>query len=163
MSCHKSTASRNLCFIIIVCSGLMWAGCASVNIQTAGETQQMRWQATDFQLHTVELQEREVYQYTLILEELQGKDVTFTHLKAKFQNNIHSRQFDWEKSGTWSLPAHGELRIPLGTYRYCNASDCQDWGPLAPVWNLTLRGTDSHGQPVQEVIRMRLPYIDETV
>ena len=75
---------------------------------------------------------------------------------------MSSPRFDWQKQGTWTLPAHGELRIALGTYRYCNLANCIDWGPLAPVWHLTLSGTDSHGQPVQETIRFRLPYIDET-
>jgi hypothetical protein len=140
----------------------MWAGCASVGVQTAGETPQMRWQATDLNYYTVAIEEREVYKYTLVLEDLQGRDVTFTYLKAKLQNNATSPPFDWEKTGTWTLSAHGELRITLGSYRYCHQVDCIDWGPLAPVWNLTLSGTDSHGQPVQEVIRFRLPYIDET-
>lgn len=147
---------------IILLIGLMWAGCASVQVRTAGETQQLRWQATDFHLYKVAIEDREVYKYTLILEELQGRDVTFTYLKADLRNNENSRDFDWEKAGMWNLPAHGELRIPLGTYRYCNQPNCDDWGPLAPVWDLTLIGTDSHGQPVQEIIHLRLPYIDET-
>lgn len=148
--------------LIIILISLTWAGCASVNVQTAGKTQHVRWQATDFELRTVAIDERETYKYTLILQELQGRDVTFTHLKAKFQNNAHSRRFDLEKTGTWTLPAHGELRIPLGTYRYCHAAACEDWGALAPIWHLTLSGTDSHGRPVQEVIRLRLPYVNET-
>ncbi len=162
MSSNCPLAYVKLRYGMIFLIGLMWAGCTTVQVQTAGETQQLRWQATDFHLYTVALEDREVYKYTLVLEDLQGRDVTFTHLKATFRNNEQSRNINWEKAGTWSLPAHGELRIPLGTYRYCHASNCRDWGPLAPVWKLTLSGTDSHGQPVQEVIHLRLPYIDET-
>ena len=142
--------------------GSLWSGCASVKVQTAGETPQLRWRATDFSYYTVAFDQRAVYKYTLILEDLQGRDVTFTALRAKLQNNATSPRFNWEKDGRWVLPAHGELRIPLGTYRYCNDVNCVDRGPLAPVWHLTLSGTDSHGQPVQQVIRLRLPYVDET-
>ncbi len=142
--------------------GLIGVGCASVQVHTAGETQRLRWQAKDFHLQKVAVEDREIYKYTLVLEELQGKDLTFTYLTATLRNNAHSRQINWEKAGMWNLPAHGELRIPLGTYRYCNLANCRDWGPIAPVWNLTLTGTDSHGQPIHEVIHLRLPYVDET-
>ena len=146
---------------------LFTAGCGTTGIgmgvQTAGETPTLRWRAMDLRNYTVALEEREVYQYTLVLEETQGTAITFTHLKARFWNSSQSWPTDWEKTGQWTLPAGGTLDLPLGSYRYCIFSNCWDWGPLSPVWHLTLTGTTAQGQPVRERIELRLPYVQEFV
>ncbi len=138
------------------------AGCATVAVQTEGEGQRLRWHATDFRSYRMGIDKRELYEYTLVLEERQGSTITFTALEAEFRNNVQSRRSAWRRSGHWVLPAHGELRLPLGTYRQCRLDQCRDWGPLAPIWRLMLRGTDEQGQVVREVIEMTLPSINES-
>lgn len=147
---------------LVLWLGLIAAGCSMVEVRTEGQGQALRWHATDIRQYTVAIKHQEVYEYTLVLEELRGTTVTFTTLQARFRNNLHSRPSDWKKAGQWVLPAGGQLRIPMGTYRHCHAGHCRDWGPLAPVWHLVLTGTDEQGQPVREVIEMSLPTVTAT-
>lgn len=142
--------------------GLLAAGCAMMEVRTSGQGEAIRWHATDFRNYVVATDEGEIYEYTLVLEEQRGATVTFTALQARFQNNPQSLGNNWEQAGQWVLPAGGELRIPLGTRRYCASERCRNWGPLAPVWHLVLIGTDGHGRPVREVLEIRLPYAAET-
>jgi hypothetical protein len=133
-----------------------------MGMRTAGEVQGIRWHTQDYHNYMIALEEREVYGYTLVLEETEGREVTFTTLHARIRNNPHSRDFTWEKTGTWHVAARGTLAIALGSWRYCLSANCQDWGPFAPVWQLHLTGTDGQGQRVHTIIQMRLPYVDET-
>ncbi len=142
--------------------GITLSSCAIVEVRTSGQGQTLRWHATDFRQYTVAYDKRESYDYTLVLQDLRGTTVTFTTLQGQFRNNHRSRRFEWKKVGQWVLPAGGELRIPLGTYRRCRSEFCRDWGRFAPVWHLVLMGTDGQGQPVREAIEMQLPYVAET-
>ena len=143
---------------------LLVAGCAptGMGVRTAGETAGLRWRATDFRNYIGTLQQREIYQYTLVLENATDRAVTFTHIKADIWNNHQSPGAEWEKKDQWVLPAKGTVDIPLGSYRYCISPTCRDWGPLSPVWHLTLAGATEAGQPIQEQIKLRLPYVQHT-
>ena len=134
-----------------------------MSTRTQGETQGMRWRTQNYRNYMIVIEEREVYEYTLILDETEGREVTFTQLKAHIRNNANSRDIEWTKAGRWHLAAGGTLEIDLGSWRYCSAVNCRDWGSLAPVWDLTLMGTDARGQPVHRVIEMRLPYADDSL
>ena len=140
---------------------IMWliSGCAATKIQTAGLTPTLQWRATDFRHYMVELENRQIYRYSLVLEDTQGQAITFTHLSAYIWNSPQSRQVTWQRSGTWVLPAHGTIDIPLGSYRYCLAINCKEWGSFTPIWHLTLSGTTAQGDPIREVIKMHLPYV----
>ena len=148
--------------LISVLIGLVLGGCAMLDVRTSGQSSTLRWRATDLRQYRALVEEREVYDYTLILEATQGNAMTFTRLQARCQNNLHSRPFEWEKTGQWRIPPQGQLRLPLGTYRTCLKANCRDWGELAPIWRLVLTGTDDQQQPVREVIEIRLPYIPAT-
>ncbi len=157
---------HTLCALLV---GWLLAGCATVanlkNIEMhiEGQDHLCRWHATDFRFSITGAEKREIYEFTLVLEETQGQTITCTQLDARFRNNPSSRHFSWQKEGPWTLPARGELRLPLGSYRYCPEFDnCADWGPLAPVWHLTLTGTDTVGNPVNLRIKLRLPYRNDT-
>jgi hypothetical protein len=130
-------------------------------MRTQGETPGIRWLTQDYRHYTLAVEEREVYTYTLVLEEMEGREVTFTKLQARIRNNPHSRDVEWEKTGRWHLAARGTLAIDLGSWRDCIYANCRDWGPFAPVWHLSLTGQDVQGQPVQQIIKMRLPYVDQ--
>ncbi|MDH3603168.1 MAG: hypothetical protein OEU26_26440 [Candidatus Tectomicrobia bacterium] len=152
--------------LFVLLAGLMLTGCAmmedmaNMGVKTAGEHPIAKWHATDFRAYTVGMDEREIYEFILVLEEARGRTVTFTRMDARFMNNRHSRELYWDKEGSWTLPAHGELRLPLGSYRYCHVENCRDWGPLGPLWHLTLTGTDEGGEPVQMKLKLQLPYTD---
>lgn len=148
--------------LISLSIGLLLAGCAAMGIQIEGQTQTLRWRTTDFRNYIITLEEREIYAYTLVLQETRGTSITFTELQGEFRNNPISRLFTMAEVGNWKLPANGERRIRLYTYRYCHVVNCKDWGDLAPIWQLVLIGTDEQGQAVREVIHMRLPYVTET-
>lgn len=154
--------------LFVLLAGLMLTGCAmmedmaNMGVKTAGEHPIAKWHVTDLRAYTVGMDEREIYEFTLVLEEARGRVVTFTRMDATFVNNRHSREFSWDKEGSWTLPAYGELRLPLGSYRYCHVVNCRDWGMLGPTWNLTLTGTDELGEPVQMKLKFQLPYKDST-
>lgn len=153
---RQSVMTRLLISLFI---GLFLAGCTSIEIRTEGQTQSLRWQATDIRNYTIALEKREIYEYTLVLQNMRGAPVTFTDLQGQLRNNPTSRLFTMEEVGNWKLPANGELRIPLSTYRYCHVVNCDDWGDLSPIGHLELIGTDAQGQAVREVIQLRLPYV----
>ncbi len=154
---------RQLQYVVFsLCLGLTVISCAAMEVRTEGQGRALRWHATDFRQYTMAMEKREVYEYILVLEELQGETITFTTLQAQFRNNVQSLRSDWKRSGQWVLPAGGELRIPLGTYRHCRSDHCRDWGSLAPIWHLVLTGTNEHGQSIREVIEMSLPSITKS-
>ncbi len=154
--------------VLVLLVGLVSMGCtmmermANLGVQTSGETPVASWHTTDLRAYTIAIEEREVYEFTLVLQDRSGRGKQFSHLQATFKNNRHSREFDLDKEGVWKLPARGEVRIPLMSYRYCNTANCRDWGPLAPTWYITLIGQDEQGKPVEMKINLQLPYQDET-
>jgi hypothetical protein len=133
------------------------AGCATLGTHTAGVSGPVTWPATDLRVHTMTLENRELYSFTLALHETTGTALTFTKLETHVQNSRGSRPVFWEQTGQWILPAVGELRIPLTSYRYCPYVYCSDLGALEPEWSITLIGTESSGQPVCHRLTLRLP------
>lgn len=138
---------------------LVVVGCATIGARTNGTSGSVVWQATDLRLDPASfLEKRETYNFTLVLRETQGIAITFTQLNAKVHNAFGSFLVPWEKTGRWQLAAHGELRLPLVSIRYCPYVKCRRPEPLAPEWSLDLTGTDAQGQPVRLAIEVRLPY-----
>jgi hypothetical protein len=132
-------------------------------VRTQGVSGPVDWRTTDFEWHPEAFGEQ-VYTFTLLLRETQGRDLTFTRVAAVLYNATDSLPAHWQRTGQWRLPAQGELRIPLGSRRYCPYVKCGDSGPgLEPVWHLTLSGTDQGGQPVRLVMDLRLPVIPNVV
>ncbi len=79
--------------------GFTACSCAVLEVKTEGEGWALRWYTTHFRHFAMSVGKREVYQYTLVLEELRGTTVTLTEMQAQFRNNFQSRRFDWKKSG----------------------------------------------------------------
>ena len=117
---------------------LLLAGCTPVGVRTSGVSGPVDWRTTDFEWHPEAFGEQ-VYTFTLLLRETQGRDLTFTQVAAVLYNATDSLPAHWQRSGQWRLPAHGEVAIPLGSRRRCPYVQCWDSGPgLTPVWHLTL-------------------------
>ena len=142
---------------------LLLAGCTPVGVRTSGVSGPVDWRTTDFEWHPEAFGEQ-VYTFTLLLRETQGRDLTFTQVAAVLSNATDSLPAHWQRTGQWRLPAHGEVAIPLGSRRRCPYVQCWDSGPgLTPVWHLTLRGTEQGGQPVRLVLDLRFPDIPNVV
>lgn len=142
--------------------GALVTGCVTTGVQTSGITHRLEWYAKDFTNSVLKVQEREVYNYTLVLKSANGMAMNFNQMKADIQNSGFTPLFEWQKKGQWVLPANSELEIRLGTYRVCRATSCDDWGTFAPIWNLQLMGIDETGLPVRERIKLRLPIVKHT-
>ena len=148
---------------LVLMWGLLLAGCTTLGVRTSGVSGPVEWRTTDFEWHADGIGEQ-VYTFTLLLRDTQGRDITFTHLDAVLHNAAESLPAYWQRTGQWRLPAYGEVPIPLGSRRSCPYDQCMYSGPgLVPVWQLTLRGTDQGGQPVRLVLDMRFPAIPNVV
>lgn len=153
-----------MCRLVILLMSVAMAGCTTMGLRTSGVTGPVSWQATELQWQPEVFETQEIYTFTLVLHETQGTDMLFTKIHAILRNASQSRPAYWEKTGQWSLPARGELRLPLGSRRWCPYVKCWHAGPaFAPVWDITLTGTDQKGQPVQLTLDLRLPYVPDIV
>lgn len=137
--------------------GLLLAGCAASGVRPAGTSGPLTWQATELRLQHTMLSDGQEYGFTLVLRETTGTALTLTSLAGSLQNSRQSWPVSWAKAGQWVVPAYGELRLPLSSYRYCPSASCRDLGTLEPYWEITLSGTDGHGHPVRYTLTLRLP------
>ena len=148
---------------LAILGSFLLAGCSTFGTRTSGVSGPVEWRTTDFAWNAEGFGEQ-AYTFMLILRDMQGSDLTFTHVAAMLHNAADSRPAFWERTGQWRLPAHGEVPIFLGSRRYCPSAPCWDSGPgLVPVWHLTLSGTDQRGQPIRLVMDLRLPPIPNVV
>ena len=136
------------------------SGCAALGARLEGVSGPIAWQATD--LRVVERQVtdtgRELYAFTLVLKETQGRGVIFTHLEYTMTQPGVVPIGDTQRATiAWRLHPYGELRHPFSSYIYCSETPCQNWGPQAPWWHIVLTGTDERQQSVRVAIDLRLP------
>lgn len=148
--------------LLAVCLSVMTMGCAAFGArpQLASGYPGVAWQATDFRVmaRTVDEAERELYTFTLVLEETQGNALTFTQL----EHTIYHPGIDLipasERTGiVWKLRPHSELRQLFYSSPYCPEARCTPHGHLTPRWNILLTGTDDQGQPVRVTIAVAWP------
>jgi predicted aspartyl protease len=136
------------------------SGCAELGARLDGVSGPMAWQATDLRVVERQVTEtsRELYAFTLVLKETQGRGVTFTHLEYTMTQPGLIPIGDTQRATiAWRLHPHGELRHPFYSYIYCSETPCQNWGPQAPWWHIVLTGTDEQHQSVRVAIDLRLP------
>jgi hypothetical protein len=134
-------------------------GCGSAPIRTEGIAGPVTWQAMDFQLAkvTVNNQPGERYSFTLLLKETCGAGMTFTEIKWTIsQHGVTPTTSD--RTIRWRLPPHGQWRVPFSFSWYCpQAFESCAGARGVPPWNIILTGTDDRGQPVQVVIAVAPP------
>lgn len=150
--------------VLLLCLLLLTLpGCAT-DTRTSGISGPVSWQATDLQSQGGGNGAQQSYTFLLRLRETQGTEMTLTKLQAILYNASDNPPAWWEQTGPWHLPANGEVNIPLASTRTCPYAGCRHPGPsLAPVWRLTLSGTDQQGRAVSLPIYIRLPYLANTV
>ena len=126
---------------------LALAGCST----TAGVSGPIAWQAVDSTVRGDSFSAR--YEFTLVLRDTAGQPLTFTTLGVTPAFGRYA-----EQSGSWALPAHGELRLPIAARFTClgHASACRASGQS--LWyHITLSGRDEQRRPVRIPISVTLP------
>jgi predicted aspartyl protease len=143
--------------LLVLCTGMLVTGCTAYLKGVSGP---VAWQATDLRVveRSVAGTERDIYAFTLVLEETQGTAITFTHLESTVsQPGVNTAGVTRQSSILWKLRPRGELRHPFSFYWYCADINCQSQSSPAPWYNLVLTGTNDRGQPVRVTIDARLP------
>lgn len=145
---------------IAVIALMVAAGCAALGPRTEGVAGAVSWKAEDLELvqRSINQSSRWSYSFSLVVRETRGVAITFNEIRtAVYQPGTSP----WSPTyrGVWLLPAQGAFRIPLSSGLSCPsyAGSCQ--GPTSPIpsWRITLVGTDERGNPVREVVDLRLP------
>jgi hypothetical protein len=145
--------------------GVSVAGCATLKSGTEGASGPLSWYITDPKRTEVTIQEgavypHGVYSFTLVLKEDQGKAVTFTHRKDRIFAAGMTQLSPADHAIHFRLQSYEERRFPF-TFSYeCGVDhNCvaTDLGSVAPIWNITLTGTNDDGNPAKALIRIKLP------
>ena len=148
--------------LLAVCLSVMITGCAALSPRPrlASGHPSVAWQATDFRVvaRTVDGAERELYTFTLVLDETQGSAVTFTQLDYTiYHPGINLIPASERTVIVWKLRPHSELRQLFYSSPYCSAARCATRGRLTPWWHILLTGTNDQGQPVHMGIALAWP------
>jgi hypothetical protein len=94
-------------------TGLGVLGCAP---HLTGNSGALTWQVTDLRVveRSVAGTARDLYTFTLVLQETQGSAVTFTHLEQTVsQPSVNAVGEARHSAVLWKLRPHGELRQPF--------------------------------------------------
>jgi predicted aspartyl protease len=146
--------------LFILCIALLLSGCTA-NLK--GVSGPVTWQATDLRLieRSVSGAARDMYAFTLVLEETQGAALTFTHLEYTISQPAFNPTGETRQAVIiWKLRPYGELRLPFSSYWYCATTlttACRRGGAIAPWYHIILTGTDDQGRAVRATIDFRLP------
>ncbi len=137
---------------------LSLSGCAGRHTGLAGDSGPVRWQVTDvrFVERVIEGTPRDLYTFTLVLDETQGQDVTFTQVVSVL-THPYLPTTPQEVAVQWQLRPRGTLRQPF-FFPWCSTAACKHAAALAPLkYTMALLGTDARGRPVRVTIRTTLP------
>jgi len=146
--------------LLVLCTALVLTGCTA---HLKGVSGPVTWQATDLRVieRSVSGAARDIYAFTLVLEETQGAALTFTHLEYTISQPAFNPTGETRQAVIiWKLHPYGELRLPFSSYWYCAATlatDCLRGGAIAPWYHIILTGTDDQGQDVRVAMDFRLP------
>jgi clan AA aspartic protease (TIGR02281 family) len=136
---------------------LALTGCAATLTGVSGP---VAWQVTDLRVveRSVAGADRDLYAFTLVLNETQGRALTLTQLEQNVsQPGVNPAGSTQQVPIHWKLRPHGELRQPRAFYYYCAESRCRPSDPIAPWYNIVLTGTNDRGRPVRVAMDFRLP------
>lgn len=137
---------------------LSLAGCAGRQAALTGMSGPVTWQVTDFRLveRAVQGTTRDLYAFTLVLEERQGLGLTFTQVVSVL-SHPHIPTVPQQAQVQWKLHPRGTFRQPF-FFPWCTTATCRHWATVAPwSYNVALLGTDERGRPVRVTIRTTLP------
>ena len=118
----------------------------------------MAWEATDLRLIQRMVEDRpvEIYAFTLILKEPQGRGINFTILKYTI-TSPEAEVLTEKKTVRLELLPNGELRIPFSYGIKFSEELGRSFRPTSPAWSIILTGKDDQDRPVRVVIKINLP------
>jgi hypothetical protein len=145
--------------LLVLCTALGLTGCIA---HLKGVSGPVTWQATDLRVieRSVSGAARDIYAFTLVLEETYGAALTFTNLEYTISQPAFNPTGETRQAViSWKLRPYGELRLPFSSYWYCAAlaTDCLRAGAIAPWYHIILTGTDDQGRAVRVAMDLRLP------
>lgn len=150
-SCRRRT-------FVLLGVALSLIGCASRQVARTGVDGPVTWQVTDFRLieRAIQGTPRDLYAFTLVLEETQGRALTFTQVVSVL-SHPHIPTVPQQAAVLWKLRPRGTFRQPF-FFPWCTTESCKHWATVTPwSYNVVLLGTDAQGQPVRVTIRTTLP------
>ena len=133
-------------------------GCAGRYTALSGVNGPVAWQVTDFRLveRAIQGTPRDLYAFTMVLEERQGLALTFTQVVSVL-SHPHISTVPQQAPVLWKLRPHGTLRQPF-FFPWCTTEACKHWTTVAPwSYDVVLLGMDERQRPVRVVIRTTLP------
>jgi hypothetical protein len=148
--------------LVFLLLGMIGAGCASLGARTEGTSGPLAWRVTDLQSEAVRGEVRGRYAFTLVLKESQGIPLTFTYRKDTIYASHLTVTESVDQAIHLRLRPYEERRFPLAFTWGCVEEPCIKPGTVAPMWYITLTGTDEHGKAVKTVMKIRLPLTPET-
>jgi len=144
--------------LLTLCAVLVVIGCPEHQARVIGASGPIAWQVTDFRIvaRSVQGTQRDLYSFTLVLQETQGTTITFQQVVSRL-THPSIPTVPQQSTVLWQLRPHGELRQPF-SFPLCTTDACKQAAATAP-WSLDLAllGTDQRQQPFRVVIHTRLP------
>src|SRR4029453_4672235 len=113
---------RALRVVLLMVAGLLALGVPGCAPQLTGNSGALTWEVTDLRIveRSVAGTARNLYTFTLVLQETQGSAVTFTHLEQTVSQPSVKAVGEAQYSAVlWKLRPHGELRQSFSFYWYC--------------------------------------------
>lgn len=147
--------SRILALLSLV---LSLSACAGRHAALTGSSGPVAWQVTELQFveRLIDGTPRQLYTFTLVLDETQGQDLTFTQVVSVIQHP-YLPTTPQQVPVQWHLRPRGTLRQPF-FFPWCSTEVCKQQAALAPLrYTIALLGTDTRGRPVQVTLRTTLP------
>jgi len=121
-----------------------------MGVRTAGASGPVSWRVTDVRSGGDSRSSWSTF--VLVLTETTGSSIVFTRMeKTVWGAGAMSAQ----ESGSWRLPANGELRLPMGVRRGCGSVTCRNEVP--GYWDVTLAGKDDADNDLRVLIQITLP------
>ena len=153
-------------YFLAVLLGAVLTGCATMTYQLEGASGPVKWRVADKRIvrKIVGAGEgsrgmRDVYMFTLILQETQGTSIAFTQVEWT-TSGIDIETGSANQSVQWALQPYGQLHLPFSFFTYCHPaftpSECGD-PTLAPRNDYVFTGTDDQGRPVRLAFGFWLP------
>src|SRR5262249_19953064 len=125
---------------------LLVVSCTSYwHSQTSGPSGPVRWQVTEATSTSDRVAERYTYAFALVLQEMEGKAITFTNMHYTYYSGTEtvSKRDERSQEGHWTLRPYGTFRMPFSLTVTCpEGSGCVKLDWMAPTYHIVLTGTD---------------------
>jgi hypothetical protein len=118
--------------LLTLSAALVVTGCTERQVHVTGVSGSIVWQVTDFRIvaRSVQGTRRDLYTFTLVLQETQGTALTFQHAVSRLMHPS-IQTLPQQSSVLWQLRPYGELRQPFA-FPWCTTDVCKHAAAMAP-------------------------------